>query len=747
MKQITINTESSPSAQAGQLLSFAHRQIPEINEKPFCDNFEHLDALEKEALLILATAIMRDRRKNLQDDTKYKKVIAMTGISGAEAKEKTWDNILMDVQQQNRSREDASLRTDMKLFFPAFCRENGLDEFDRNVVLLLLMLSTSDKYKEMLALGKLEKDLQKGEGLRIGTILSILCPDYRRQLLCRKHFSIEAPLIKQEIVSIEDFNDKTSNILEQRICLNERYVRHLIGDNNMYSQSFKYISRERSSVSLDQIVMPGNTKEELVLHVGKYLRDRNNGKSTRLDNFYGYGTALALLFHGPSGTGKTMMAKALAANFNSQLLIVRFNDNNQWWKNEEIIDTAFQEAALNNGFVFFDEADDLFENGSSLSRNLLLKIEKARCVVILATNKSLDLDPAMERRLSMKVYFPMPDASQRLNLWKALMPDFVLLAPDVDLEYLANRYLFSGGLIKNSIFMAINAVSRDDAGPATLFQKQLVHAADLQSVSMVDRGEFCRSYTPQRKINELPLGRHPLDELRNIARVYHLLQKEGLGLNVLISASHLETGIHAVEALAAECNMMVKSYNYHDVISTDKESRVIDPITQKKITRMDYAFKPIPGDSSLTLFVDHERLIKWEQAEENNKISISSSRVSLQNHLRLHNGLFCMVVHQGQYNVLPVEFHVHLKLEYPLEEMQMQHWENKLSSISVNNGDLVELVEHYPMHIEEIDFITQRALIQSIIEGQSPHPSLDTVKSVIARYRSRNEMPLLFGKR
>ncbi len=106
-----------------------------------------------------------------------------------------------------------------------------------------------------------------------------------------------------------------------------------------------------------------------------------------------------------------------------------------------------------------------------------------------------------------------------------------------------------------------------------------------------------------------------------------------------------------------------------------------------------------------------------------------------------------MVVHQGQYNVLPVEFHVHLKLEYPLEEMQMQHWENKLSSISVNNGDLVELVEHYPMHIEEIDFITQRALIQSIIEGQSPHPSLDTVKSVIARYRSRNEMPLLFGKR
>ena len=746
MQQFTINTESSPSAQAGQLLSFAHRQVPEINEKPFCDNFEYLDALEKEALLILAKAVMRGRRKNPQEDTKYKKIIAMTGISGTEAKEKTWDDILMDIQQQNQSRENASLHTDVKLFFPVFCRENGLDEFDRNIVLLLLMLSTSDKCREMLAFGELEKELQKEEGLRIGTILSILYPDYRRQLLCRKHFSMEAPLIKQEIIHLDYFDDKTSNILEQRICLNERYVRHLIGDNNMYSQYSKHITRERSSVSLKQVVMPGNMKEELVLHVGKYLRNRSNGESTQLDNFYGYGTALALLFHGPSGTGKTMMAKALAAHFDSQLLMVRFDDG-QRWNYEEIMNTAFQEAMLNKGFVFFDEADDLFENGSSLARSLLLKIEKARCVVILATNKPVDLDPAMERRLSMKVYFPMPDANQRLNLWKALMPDFVSLAPDVDLEYLADRYLFSGGLIKNSIFMAINAVSKDNASLTNLCQKQLVHAADLQSVSMVDMGEFCRSYTPQRKINELPLGRHPLDELRNIARVYHLLQKEGLGLNVLISASHLETGIHAAEALAAECNMMVKSYNYHDVSSTDKESRVIDPITQKKITRMDYAFKPIPGDSSLTLFVDHERLIQWKQAEENNKISISSSRVSLQNHLRLHNGLFCMVVHQGQYNALPVEFHVHLKLEYPPEEMQMQQWENKLSSIPVNDVDLVELVEHYPMHIEEIDFITKRALIQSIIEGQSPHPSLDTVKSVIARYRSRNEMPLLFGKK
>jgi SpoVK/Ycf46/Vps4 family AAA+-type ATPase len=64
----------------------------------------------------------------------------------------------------------------------------------------------------------------------------------------------------------------------------------------------------------------------------------------------------------------------------------------------------------------------------------MIEIEKAKCVVILATNKPIVMDPAMERRFAVKVYFHLPDADLRYKLWQALLPKFVTLAPDVDLR-------------------------------------------------------------------------------------------------------------------------------------------------------------------------------------------------------------------------------------------------------------------------------------------------------------------------
>jgi SpoVK/Ycf46/Vps4 family AAA+-type ATPase len=80
---------------------------------------------------------------------------------------------------------------------------------------------------------------------------------------------------------------------------------------------------------------------------------------------------------------------------------------------------------MNSGIAFFDEADDFFENDSYLASILLVQIEKARCVVMLSTNKPVDLDPAMERRLSLKIHFQIPSLEMRSRMWRALMPDFV----------------------------------------------------------------------------------------------------------------------------------------------------------------------------------------------------------------------------------------------------------------------------------------------------------------------------------
>ena len=87
-------------------------------------------------------------------------------------------------------------------------------------------------------------------------------------------------------------------------------VRYLLGDNNIYDVDFQCISRDRSTVRLDQVILPGKVKEKVLKLAENYSSNRSKKARALVDEFYGYGTGLIFLFHGPSGTGKTMLAHA-----------------------------------------------------------------------------------------------------------------------------------------------------------------------------------------------------------------------------------------------------------------------------------------------------------------------------------------------------------------------------------------------------------------------------------------------------
>jgi ATP-dependent 26S proteasome regulatory subunit len=71
--------------------------------------------------------------------------------------------------------------------------------------------------------------------------------------------------------------------------------------------------------------------------------------------------------------------------------------------------------------------------------------------LILATNLKDNIDEAFARRFQSSVYFPMPDAEQRLQLWSNLENRRSLFADDVNLVQLARRYELSGGAITNVV--------------------------------------------------------------------------------------------------------------------------------------------------------------------------------------------------------------------------------------------------------------------------------------------------------
>ena len=191
------------------------------------------------------------------------------------------------------------------------------------------------------------------------------------------------------------------------------------------------------------------------------------------------GMALAFNFAGPSGTGKTICAEAVAHALGRRLMIVRYAEVESMWMGETSKNVAavFRLAREQGAVLFFDEADAIAARRStSLDHSflresnavvsvLLQELETFNGVVIFATNMAVNFDRAFERRIRTHVLFEMPGVEEREAIWRVQMhPTRTPLAPDVNFRALAERYDASGGDIHNAVLKAA-MMAASEPGP------------------------------------------------------------------------------------------------------------------------------------------------------------------------------------------------------------------------------------------------------------------------------------------
>ena len=166
-----------------------------------------------------------------------------------------------------------------------------------------------------------------------------------------------------------------------------------------------------------------------------------------------------ILLHGPSGTGKTLMAKAVATESEANFVSVRGPELLSKWVGEsergirEIFKRARQSAPC---VIFFDEIDSIapIRGGGTetavterVVSQLLTELdgmENMRGVIVLAaTNRADMIDPALLRpgRFDKIIQIPMPDKASRLQILKINAEDIPLAdqnGPDkIDYDKLA----------------------------------------------------------------------------------------------------------------------------------------------------------------------------------------------------------------------------------------------------------------------------------------------------------------------
>lgn len=226
--------------------------------------------------------------------------------------------------------------------------------------------------------------------------------------------------------------------------------------------------------TLRDLVLPASATAALGELVDRHATGPLVLEHWQLGRIYGRRAGTSALFKGPSGTGKTMAAGAVANQL--QLPLFRVNlaglVSKYIGETEKNLDRLFEAAAGTDVVLFFDEADAIFGKRSEVrdahdryanleTAYLLQRLETFSGVAILASNLHQNIDDAFLRRLDAVIEFPAPTSQARRLIWGRLEQGGAILADDVDLDLLAERFELTGGEIRNAALAAAHLAAAD----------------------------------------------------------------------------------------------------------------------------------------------------------------------------------------------------------------------------------------------------------------------------------------------
>lgn len=189
--------------------------------------------------------------------------------------------------------------------------------------------------------------------------------------------------------------------------------------------------RYQTDVSLKDMALSGAVREQLELICQAAL----HGDKLAAWGLPRQREGVTAVFHGPSGTGKTMAASAIAHRLGMPLLRADLSQimDKYVGETEKHLGRLFRSARENHCVLLFDEADSLFGKRAQVSSGhdkyanlstsyLLQEIEQYDGIAILSTNLLGSFDDAFLRRLQYIVRFGLPDAALRETLWRQALP-------------------------------------------------------------------------------------------------------------------------------------------------------------------------------------------------------------------------------------------------------------------------------------------------------------------------------------
>jgi len=227
-----------------------------------------------------------------------------------------------------------------------------------------------------------------------------------------------------------------------------------------------------------------------------------------------------ILLYGVPGTGKTMIAQAIATEINATFYSIKCSDlvSKFVGDSEQNVRNLFAEARKHPvSIIFFDEFEALGtkrDSYSTVMKRLVPELlsqmqgfEKSKnlLLIIAASNRPWDIDSAFLRpgRFEIAIHVPLPDKQGRRKIFETKLKD-IPLSPNVSIDELVDLTEgFNGADIADAFIERLkdfpiqrailtksdSPITKDDVLMTTKVVRSSVHLSDLKKIAEYEQNK------------------------------------------------------------------------------------------------------------------------------------------------------------------------------------------------------------------------------------------------------------------
>lgn len=497
-----------------------------IRVRPFTSNTEFLSEY-KEVLKALCRMKRASAKTEEEEDDdlgerpyKYRNRVKLSQSSPSDAVEAatTYGLILRDF----RARVDATTKLDaIRLPLKDISREYGLCEIEESVLLSILFYNNDRSFERKLD----SVSTQCSPSVR--TFVNLFGADPEGKQRVRSLFLRTGNLMRYGLLDAMRWNH-----MSEDDYLNHRLEVPLSVSNLVYGETAEL----ESDIDCVKVFQPTDSLDELVLPDTKKAEIQEAARGG------------LVLLHGKSGSGKSSVAKSMAASLGSRLMVVRTPEYlNGPCDDRSCIMLTLKQARLHKAIIVFENADRLLDADpdETMIEDFCEEFSNFDGTIILTSRSEPDQSCLMAQQADYIIGLDVPGPEDREALWRRFLPEGCVLGSDVDLSLVAKNLALTGGQIKKLALQVQKRAALRPEGQRQIYLADLSRTQSRYQTGQVSANSPSSVITPTVTLSDVVL---PEELKSSVAEILKAAGSREQVLNAWGFGTHYSTG-HGIAAL------------------------------------------------------------------------------------------------------------------------------------------------------------------------------------------------------